>query len=107
MPAFVIFLTHIILDLRIGPYITNEQDGGGIPQWVFPKTTKRARNPDVNDGKLNLRTNDKDYIDAVDRYFTALLKQVQSFLHTRNGGPIILVAVENEYTWFDMAVSME
>ncbi|KAJ3107846.1 hypothetical protein HDU97_003194 [Phlyctochytrium planicorne] len=87
--------------LRPGPYITNEMDGGGVPQWVFTKTTKRVRDADNNDGLINLRTNDKDYIDCVRRYFTALLGQVKPYLHHVAGGPIILMAIENEFTWFE------
>ncbi|KAJ3209632.1 Beta-galactosidase-1-like protein 2 [Dinochytrium kinnereticum] len=84
--------------LRPGPYITNEMDGGGVPQWVFTKTTKRVRDPVNSDGLLNLRTNDKDYLDAVRSYFAQLLAQVKPYLYT-NGGPIILFAIENEFTW--------
>ncbi|KAJ3327338.1 hypothetical protein HDU76_011971 [Blyttiomyces sp. JEL0837] len=84
--------------LRPGPYITNELDGGGVPQWVLTKTSKKVRDPNNADGLLNMRTNDKDYIDATKKYFTALMAQVKPFLHT-NGGPIILVGIENELTW--------
>jgi hypothetical protein len=85
--------------LRPGPYITNEMDGGGVPAWVFAKTSKRSRDPVVADGTLNLRTNDRDNLDAVGRYFAALNRVVEPYLYTR-GGPIVLYAVENEYNWF-------
>ncbi|KAJ3308627.1 hypothetical protein HDU76_003859 [Blyttiomyces sp. JEL0837] len=84
--------------LRPGPYITNEMDTGGVPQWVIAKTTKKVRDPINNDGFINLRTNDRDYIDATRRYYTALMFQVRPYLYT-NGGPIILVGIENEFTW--------
>ncbi|KAJ3296365.1 hypothetical protein HDU76_006731, partial [Blyttiomyces sp. JEL0837] len=83
---------------RPGPYITNEMDTGGVPQWVLTKSTKKVRDPINNDGLLNLRTNDKDYIDATRRFFTALMSQVRPYLYT-NGGPIILIGIENEFTW--------
>ncbi len=83
---------------RPGPYITNELDGGGVPAWMFTRTTKKSRNAD---GKPNLRTNDPDYLDYVERYFDALNDVVRPYLIT-NGGPIILYSIENEYDWFEM-----
>ncbi len=85
--------------LRPGPYITNEMDGGGVPAWVFAKTSKRTRDAVHADGTLNLRTNDRDYLDAVERYFGAVNEVVRPYLHT-NGGPIVLYGIENEYNWF-------
>ena len=84
--------------LRPGPYITNEMDGGGVPGWVFTRTTKKSI---AADGKMNLRTHDPDYLQAVERYFHALNEVIRPYLITR-GGPIILYAVENEYEWFEM-----
>ncbi|KAJ3109458.1 hypothetical protein HDU96_007222 [Phlyctochytrium bullatum] len=85
--------------LRPGPYITNEMDSGGLPQWLFTRTTKKVRDPDNNDGLINLRTNDKDWLDLVRRYFAELAKQIRPYLYTGNRGPIILMAIENEFTW--------
>ncbi|KAJ3065567.1 hypothetical protein HK102_007868, partial [Quaeritorhiza haematococci] len=84
--------------LRPGPYITNEMDGGGYPYWVRSLSDKRKYDPLTPDGTMNLRTNDKDFMDAVERYFSALNKKILPYLYT-NGGPIILYAVENEFDW--------
>ncbi|RYZ73095.1 MAG: hypothetical protein EOP09_02325, partial [Proteobacteria bacterium] len=84
---------------RPGPYITNEMDGGGVPAWVFAKSSKSQYSETEADGTLNLRTNDKDYLDAVDRYWSRLLPLVKPYLYSE-GGPIILFGIENEYSWF-------
>ena len=83
---------------RPGPYITNELDGDGVPAWLFTRTTKKSR---AADGKPNLRTNDPDYLEYVERYFEALNEVVRPYLIT-NGGPIILYSIENEYDWFEL-----
>jgi len=83
---------------RPGPYITNELDGGGVPAWLFTKTSKKNKDAD---GLVNLRTNDPDYLAYVERYFDALNEVVRPYLIT-NGGPIILYSIENEYDWFEI-----
>ena len=84
---------------RPGPYICNEIDSGGLPGWLIPKSRKDLISPTTNDGIVNLRTNDKDYLDAVKKYFSKVNEVIKPYLHT-NGGPIILYSVENEYDWF-------
>lgn len=67
---------------RPGPYINAEASGGGFPGWL-----QRI------EGKL--RTNATDYLSATDNYMAnvgALLAKYQ----ITNGGPVILVQVENE-----------
>lgn len=83
--------------LRPGPYITNEMDGGGVPAWVFAKTSKKNKNADQ---AINLRTNDSDYLAASTKYLHALNEVIKPYLIS-NGGPIILYGVENEYNWFE------
>lgn len=91
---------------RPGPYITNEMDGGGLPAWVIAKSGKTKLSATERDGVLNLRTQDADYLDAVDRYFKALITEIKPYLYS-NGGPIILFGVENEYNWFDLAFNTD
>ena len=88
----------IFVYFRPGPYITNEMDGGGVPGWLMDKTTKKSI---AADGKVNLRTEDPDYLAYVDRYFGELNDVIKPYLAS-NGGPIILYSVENEYNWFEI-----
>ena len=70
--------------LRPGPYICSEWDFGGLPAWLL-------RNP-----MMRIRCMNKIYLDAVDRYFKVLLPILRPTLWT-NGGPVVLMQVENEY----------
>lgn len=88
----------IYVYFRPGPYITNEMDGGGVPGWLMDKTTKKSI---AADGKVNLRTEDPDFLAYVDRYFEELNNVIKPYLAS-NGGPIILYSVENEYNWFEI-----
>lgn len=70
--------------LRPSPYICAEWEFGGLPSWL------------LKDQNMKLRTAYQPFIDKVDRYFNALLKEVTPLQFT-NGGPIIMMQVENEY----------
>lgn len=70
--------------LRPGPYICSEWDMGGLPAWLLAQ-------PD-----MQLRCHYTPYLDAVDRYFNALLPRLTPLQCTR-GGPVIMMQVENEY----------
>lgn len=71
--------------LRPGPYCCGEWDFGGIPTYLL-------RYPD-----LKLRTlADAHYMKAAENYLAALAKVVRPEL-AENGGPILLVQIENEY----------
>lgn len=83
---------------RPGPYITNEVDGGGVPGWLMDISTKKSV---AADGKPNFRTDDPDYLYYVERYLGRLNEVIEPYL-ARNGGPIILYALENEYNWFNI-----
>ncbi|KAF4610613.1 hypothetical protein D9613_007145 [Agrocybe pediades] len=69
---------------RPGPYINAETTGGGFPGWV---------------GNIagSLRTNNAVYQQAWTPYMTAISKIITRNQIT-NGGPIILVQAENEYS---------
>ncbi|MDE3247555.1 MAG: beta-galactosidase [Bacteroidota bacterium] len=70
--------------LRPGPYVCGEWDLGGIPSWLL-------KYPDIR-----LRCMDPKYIQAVTTYIKQLSAQVKPLLVT-NGGPILMVQIENEY----------
>ncbi|KAF8972779.1 glycoside hydrolase family 35 protein [Flammula alnicola] len=69
---------------RPGPYINAETTGGGFPGWV---------------GNIagSLRANNANYTQAWTPYLTAISKIIAKNQIT-NGGPIILVQAENEYS---------
>uniref|UniRef100_A0A5F9CVB1 Beta-galactosidase n=1 Tax=Oryctolagus cuniculus TaxID=9986 RepID=A0A5F9CVB1_RABIT len=70
--------------LRPGPYICGEIDLGGLPSWL------------LQDRKSRLRTTDKGFTEAVDRYFDQLVPRMAP-LQYHQGGPVIAFQVENEY----------
>jgi len=73
--------------LRPGPYVCGEWDLGGIPPYLL-------RNPDI---KLRVKAaDDPHYLPAVARYIAALAKRVKPLM-IANGGPILMVQIENEY----------
>lgn len=70
--------------LRPGPYVCAEWEFGGLPPYLL-------RTPDIK-----VRCMDPRYMNAVSRYIQALAAQVKPLLVT-NGGPIVMVQIENEY----------
>jgi len=74
--------------LRPGPYACAEWEFGGFPAWL------------LKDHRTVVRSSDPRFIDPANRWFTRLGKEL-SQLQIGNGGPIILVQVENEYGSFD------
>lgn len=74
---------------RPGPYVCGEWDLGGIPPYLL-------RDPGV---KLRY-SSDKNYLAACKRYIEKLAPVVKPFLVTQ-GGPVVMVQVENEYGSYD------
>ena len=70
--------------LRPGPYVCAEWEFGGLPPYLL-------RTPDIK-----VRCMDPRYMEAVERYVTAVAAQVKPLLVSQ-GGPVIMVQVENEY----------
>lgn len=75
----------LLVVLRPGPYICAERENGGLPYWLLSKKPN-----------IHLRTSDPVYIEYIDKWFGVLMPMLEPLLY-RNGGPIILVQVENEY----------
>ncbi|MDR6571585.1 beta-galactosidase [Curtobacterium sp. 320] len=70
--------------VRPGPYICAEWTNGGLPYWLFA------------DGTVGVRRDEPGFLTAVQGY----LEHLAPVLVPRqidNGGPIVLVQVENEY----------
>jgi len=70
--------------LRPGPYVCAEWDFGGLPAWLL-------KIPDIK-----IRCMDKRYMAAVAKYVKRLSQEIRPLLVT-NGGPVLMVQVENEY----------
>lgn len=70
--------------LRPGPYTCAEWDFGGLPSYLL-------KTPDIK-----VRCKDPRYMAAVEKYFDAITPVIKPLLVT-NGGPILMVQVENEY----------
>lgn len=73
--------------LRCSPYLCGEWEMGGLPSWL------------LKDRTLCLRSSDKAYMEAAESYNRVLCDKIRPYLHT-NGGPVILVGLENEYGSF-------
>lgn len=74
----------LMVMVRPGPYICSEWDFGGIPAWL------------LNKPGIRIRCMNPQWIESVDRYFAAVLPQLHALQWT-NGGPVIMMQVENEY----------
>jgi beta-galactosidase len=75
----------LIVLFRGGPYVCGEVNYGGLPSWL------KQKHPD-----MKLRTNDPNYLRYVDRWWNVLYPRLKRHLY-ENGGPIVMVQVENEY----------
>ncbi|WDD92343.1 beta-galactosidase [Burkholderia sp. FERM BP-3421] len=73
--------------LRPGPYVCGEWDLGGMPSYLL-------RYPDI---QLRVNsTTDPRYMAAVSRYIARLVPMVAPLL-VGNGGPILMIQIENEF----------
>lgn len=70
--------------LRPGPYVCAEWEMGGLPWWLLKKKD------------IRLRESDPYFLERVDNFQKKVAEQVGD-LTIANGGPIIMVQVENEY----------
>ncbi|HEY8954507.1 beta-galactosidase family protein [Chitinophaga sp.] len=70
--------------LRPGPYVCAEWEFGGLPPYLL-------QTPDIK-----VRCMDPRYIAAVTTYVDRLAAEIKPLLVT-NGGPIVMVQIENEY----------
>lgn len=72
------------LIIRPGPYVCAEWELGGIPPYLL-------RIPDIK-----LRCMDPRYMAAAERYISKLAEVIKPYLVT-NGGPALMLQIENEY----------
>lgn len=74
--------------LRPGPYVCGEREWGGFPWWLSQV-----------DGMV-VRKNNKPFLDASRNYLSKLAQDLKPHLVSQ-GGPILMVQVENEYGSWD------
>ena len=70
--------------VRPGPYVCAEWEMGGLPWWLLKKKD------------IRLREDDSYFMERVKKFEDAVAEQI-SDLTIENGGPIIMIQVENEY----------
>ncbi len=73
---------------RPGPYICSEWELGGLPAWL------------LRDPHMQLRSNYTPYLNAVENYYKKLMSVIHDYQFTVKGGPIIAMAIENEFSSF-------
>ena len=73
--------------VRPGPYICSEWEFGGLPWWLLKE-----------DG-LQLRCMNEKYLKYVDAFYDDLIPRLVPMLSS-NGGPVLMIQVENEYGSF-------
>ena len=69
--------------IRVGPWAHGEARNGGLPDWLVQKTATRENNP--------------SYLKYVGRFYGQIGEQTKGLLF-KDGGPIIGVQLENEYS---------
>ena len=74
----------LLVFLRPGPWCHGEARHGGFPDWLMETGWR-------------LRSDDPGYLGAVERFWSSLFGQVESDL-LKNGGPVIGIQIENEYS---------
>ena len=68
---------------RPGPYVCGEWDFGGLPSRLLAED-------------VAVRSSDPRFLSEAEKYLAAIADIAQPFL-ARNGGPIVLTQIENEY----------
>ena len=80
----------LFVNLRIGPYVCAEWNYGGLPVWL-------NKIPNIS-----LRSHNEAWETAMRKFLMKIVEYVSPYL-AKNGGPIILAQIENEYNGNDQA----
>ena len=78
----------LFVNLRLGPYVCAEWDYGGLPVWLN------------NVPGIEFRSSNNAWETEMKRFIGDILDYVTPYL-AKNGGPIILAQIENEYSGGD------
>ncbi|CEN92903.1 Beta galactosidase [[Clostridium] sordellii] len=73
--------------LRPSPYICAEWEFGGLPAWLLKYPS------------IRIRSNCNIFLNALDKYYKELFKILYP-LQSTQGGPVIMIQIENEYGSF-------
>ncbi|CAL5869383.1 uncharacterized protein PFLUO_LOCUS3612 [Penicillium psychrofluorescens] len=73
--------------LRVGPYICGEHEWGGFPAWLN------------NIDNMTVRSNNPQFLDRTQSWLNWLADWLRPMMIS-NGGPIIMVQIENEYGFY-------
>ena len=76
--------TGLLLMLRCGPFCHGEVRNGGLPDWIV-------------DGNYKIRSTDPDFMERVKIWYANLHSQLEGLLW-KDGGPVIGMQVDNEYS---------
>lgn len=79
----------LLVILRPSVYICAEWEFGGLPAWL------------LKDKQVRFRSTDPAFMNKVKNYFDVLLPKLVP-LQITNGGPVIMMQVENEYGSYGM-----
>jgi beta-galactosidase len=80
----------LFVNLRIGPYVCAEWNYGGLPAWL-----NQIQN-------ISFRSNNDAWKTVMKKFVMSIVDYVTPYL-AKNGGPIILAQIENEYGGDDQA----
>ncbi len=70
--------------VRCGPWDHGEVRNGGLPDWLLKK-------------RWRIRSNDTNYLDKTKIFYGEIARQLDG-LYWKNGGPVIGIQFENEYS---------
>ncbi|MBM7541571.1 glycoside hydrolase family 35 protein [Amphibacillus cookii] len=78
---------NLYIILRPSPYICAEWEFGGLPAWL------------LKDSNMKVRSCYRPFLEHVRSYYETLIPRIIPY-QINNGGPIILIQVENEYGYY-------
>jgi hypothetical protein len=82
--------TGLFVYLRVGPFVAAEWDQGGIPVWL------------THISNISFLSSNDVWKNYIRKYLLTIVDYIKPYL-AKNGGPIILAQIENEYHGTDLA----